>query len=88
MVIDEKVTKRAWKIWDIGQTEPVYERMLQEMAILEDRYEIIMEGLPEAQEDIVRDFVSQCEGMSWRMLQIACALMRFPDERDEETPEQ
>ena len=82
MLIDEAATKRAWKVWDIGQTEPEYAKMLREMAVLEDQYESAVTQLPEDQEEIVRDFVSQCEGMSWRMLEIACALMRFPDNMD------
>lgn len=83
MFVDEAATKRAWQVWDIGQTEPVYAKMLQEMAVLEDKYESAVTQLPEEQEEIVRDFVSQCEGMSWRMLEIACALMRFHENRDE-----
>ena len=78
MLIDEAATKRAWQVWNLGQAEPVYAKMLQEMAVLEDRYENAVTQLPKDQEEIVRDFVSQCEGMSWRMLEIACALMRFP----------
>lgn len=80
MIIDETVRKRVWRVWDIGQTEPVYARMLEEMAVLEDRYENVVAHLPEEQDDTIRDFVSLCEGMSWRMLEIACALMRFPDD--------
>ena len=77
MLIDETAQKRAWQIWELSQTETEYRKMLLEIRELEEEYEKAISLLPQKQEDAVRDFVSQCEAMSWRMLQIACARMRF-----------
>ena len=54
--------------------------MHSEMLELEKRYDKLLSGLPYDQQDIICDFVSLCEGVSWRMLEIACALMNFPKE--------
>lgn len=81
MTVDEAAKEKAWKIWNQGQTEPEYEKMLLEIRTLETEYEAALALLPQKQEDAVRDFVAQCENMSWRMLQIACSVMKFPDEK-------
>ena len=78
MIIDEDAVRRAWMIWERTQTETEYAKMLTEIRVLENEYEKALDLLPEKQEETVRDFVAQCEAMSWRMLQIACVLMRFP----------
>ena len=49
--------------------------MLIEVRELEKEYEAAIGCLTEEQEKAVRDFVTQCEAMSWRMLQIACSIM-------------
>ena len=83
MVIDETVRKRAWKIWELSQTDGRYRKMLMDIRALEKEYEAAIAMLPQKQEDLVREYVSQCEAMSWRMLQIACAIMQFPDDGHE-----
>lgn len=83
MIIDEAAKQRAWQIWDAGQSESQYFKMVEEMNALEDRYEHVLEKLPEAQGRVIRDFVLQRDAMNWRMLEIACALMRFPKCEDE-----
>lgn len=79
MIIDENAKKRAWKIWELSQSETEYHDMLMETRILEKAYEDPLALLPRKEEDAVRDYVSQCEAMSWRMVQIACSMMRFAD---------
>ena len=83
MVIDETVQKRAWKIWELSQMDGRYRKMLMDIRALEKEYEAAIAMLPQKQEDLVREYVSQCEAMSWRMLQIACAIMQFPDDGHE-----
>ena len=78
MRIDSAAAEQAWKIWKLGQTEPEYEKMLLEIRVLEHAYEHALTQLPQEQETVVRDYVALCEAMSWRMLQIACAMMDFP----------
>ena len=80
MIIDKDANRRAWRVWEIGQLEPEYAKMLVENSRLENKYEEALRPLPEDVETVIRDFVSQCEAMSWRMLEISCALMRFPEE--------
>lgn len=74
MIIDDNVSKKAWKIWAVGQSEEQYARMLVQMKEMEARYEAVLQTLSNEQQDVICDFISQCEGMSWRMLEIACAL--------------
>ena len=79
MLIDDTVQKKAWKIWELSQAETEYRRMLEEIRELEKEYESALALLPKKQEDAVRDFLSHCEAMSWRMLQIACSMMDFSE---------
>ena len=72
MTTDKQIKQRAWEIWEMGQRDPEYASMLEEIRILENRYESVLRTLSMEQQDIVCDFVSQCEGMSWRMLEFAC----------------
>ena len=65
----------VWKIWDAGQHDPQYARMLIENRILEERYESVLRTLTVEQQDAVCDFLMQCEAMSWRMLEFACEQM-------------
>jgi len=76
-MIDKAAVERAWKIWKLSQTEPEYHEMLMEIRETEKKYEEALDLLPKEQEATIRDFVSLCEAMSWRMLQIACSLMCF-----------
>ena len=72
MTTDKQIKQRVWEIWDAGQHDPEYARMLREIRILEDCYESVLRTLSVEQQDIICDFVSQCEAMSWRMLEFAC----------------
>jgi len=74
-MVNEAGQKRAWKIWELSQTEAEYKKMLIEVRELEKEYEAAIGCLTEEQEKAVRDFVTQCEAMSWRMVQIACSIM-------------
>lgn len=82
MIIDQTTRMRAWEIWKISQTEPKYREMLLQIRTMENAYEEALSLLPKEQEAAVRDYISQCEAMSWRMLQIACAVMAFPGEEN------
>lgn len=79
MTFDEKTKERFWKVWRTGQTEPVYQMMLVRIRELEKQYEEVLETLPQEQDAVIRDYVSQCEEMSTRMLEIACTLMHFSE---------
>ena len=68
----EQNNKLVWKIWEAGQRDPEYARMLTENRLLEKRYETVLQTLSMEQRDIICDFISQCEAMSMRMLQFAC----------------
>lgn len=78
MLIDDTAQNKAWEIWELSQAETEYRRMLEEIRVLEKEYESALALLPKNQENAVRDYLSHCEAMSWRMLQIACAMMEFP----------
>ena len=73
----ELVREKYWEIWKRTQNDPEYARMYAEMAHLEERFEAVMEELPWETQDIIRDFVMQCEDMSRRMLECACEEILF-----------
>ena len=69
----EVVRKKFWEIWEETQDDEEYARLYREMDILEPRYEAAIAELPDEVEDLIRDYVNQCEAMSHRMLECACA---------------
>lgn len=72
-MIDMSTSKdKVWATWEKGQSDPEYIRMLAELKGIEARYDQVLGGLPSEQQDAICDFVSQCEAMSWRLLEIAC----------------
>ena len=85
MIVDDNAREKAWRIWKIGQSEEQYAKMLGEMKEIEANYQSLLQTLSNDQQDIICDFVSQCEGMSWRMLEIAGALAE--DLKQTKTPE-
>lgn len=68
----EQIKELVWKIWEAGQHDPEYAMMLAELGPLEKKYDAVLQTLSMEQQDVVCDFVSQCEAMSWRMLEFAC----------------
>lgn len=82
----EKLTEneklRLKTLWDISQADPEYKIMLEENRELERRYELVLRGLSPEDQDAVCDFVSQCEAMSWRILEIAAQKMIFRFEKE------
>ena len=68
----KEIARRTWEVWEAGQHDPQYAQMLKELVRLEQKYDAVLQMLPVEQQDIICDFVSKCEEMSWRMLEIAC----------------
>ena len=68
--------QQVWEIWEAWQHDPCYQSMLAENRILEKKYDAILQTLSAEQQDIICDFVFQCEAMSWRMLEFACETLR------------
>ena len=74
--------QRLKTLWDISQTESAYKDMLNEMRLLEKRYEEVIEQLDDDSRDTICDYVSLCEAMSWRILEIAAQQMVFRFEKE------
>ena len=71
--------QHIWKIWEAGQKDPQYQAMLEEIRILEKKYEAVLQTLDADQQNIICDYVSLCEEMNWRMLEFACeTLTKMP----------
>ena len=73
------IRQKYQQIWKRTQSDPEYARMFAEMAHLEERFESVLEQLPHETQDVIRDFVMQCEDMSRRMLECACEEILFPE---------
>ena len=68
----ELIRQKYWQVWNRTQSDPEYAHLLQQMGGLEQQFEAVMEQLPYEMQDIIRDFVTQCDDMSRRMLECAC----------------
>ena len=63
----------------LTKTDETYTEMLRRCVELERKYECVLNSLSTEQMDIICDFLSHCEAMSERMLELACTYMRFPE---------
>lgn len=76
--MNEQARERFNTVWMLSEGDEEYYQRKKENAELEKRYFDVIERLPIEQQEIIQDFLMSCEGMSWRMLEVACTLMRFP----------
>ena len=58
--------------------DPQYQQMLLDMRAIEKRYNAVLATLSARDQNAICDFVSQCEEMSWRMLELACSIKESP----------
>lgn len=77
--MDHNVRTRMNTIELLAKSDAEYCRMIRQMRERERNYDAILQTLPNDQQDAVCDFVSQCEDMSRRKLELACIHMRFSE---------
>lgn len=58
----------------LAQDDIPYRQMQIDMRAIERKYNAVLSKLSAEDQNSVCDFVSQCEEMSWRMLELACSL--------------
>lgn len=75
----QKIRGRMDAIDALAMGDDQYYAMLKEMRILEKCYDRVLSSLPRDAQDTVCDFVSLCEEMSLRKLELACTYMKFPE---------
>lgn len=63
------------KIETLAKEDDLYQSMLQENKILEERFDSFAKSLPEEKRAILWEFVMHCEDMSIRKLELACKLI-------------
>lgn len=76
----EEERKRFHKIWRMSQVDPDYLRMLIRTEEVENEYVKQLALMPSDVRCLMQEYAAQCEILHWRMLQIACEQMRFPEE--------
>lgn len=74
--MDEIIQSNMEKIERIASVDPQYRQMLLDMRAIERKYNTVLSKLSTEEQNAVCDFVSQCEEMSWRMLELACGLIK------------
>ena len=77
--MDDRVKRRKLAIEILAEENSQYRVMLQENAILERKFNAVLSDLTTEQMDIICDFLTHCEAMSDRLLELACTYMRFPE---------
>ena len=77
--MDDRVRRRKLAIEILASENSQYRRMLHENAMLERKYNDVLSELTTEQMDIICDFLTHCEAMSDRLLELACTYMRFPE---------
>ena len=61
----------------IAKQDPQFQQLLQQLTQIEKAYNLALHQLEDLERNAVCDFVSQCEEISWYMLELACRHMRF-----------
>ena len=77
--MEERVKRRMLTIELLAQENSRYREMLQENAELERKFNAVLSDLTTEQMDTICDFLTHCEAMSDRLLELACTYMRFPE---------
>lgn len=77
--MDHETRRKFDAVWGLAQRDQEYANKLKRNGQLEKQYFAVLETLPTKQQDIIQDFVMSCEGISWRMLEVACENMDFPE---------
>ena len=68
----ELLCKIYWDIWNSGQADPEYARLLADLKKLEPLYLEILGSLPQDCREVLDNYLSLRENMSRRMLEYAC----------------
>ena len=72
------MSKRNWegieKIQSVAMRDLQYRQMMLDMRLIEKRYNSVLSNLSSDEQNAICDFVSQCEEMSFRMLELACSI--------------
>lgn len=63
----------------MAKTDGKYTEMLHQCSDLEAKYEDVLKVLTTDQMDHICDFLTHCEAMGERLLELACTYMRFPE---------
>jgi len=70
--LNQTIRSKMEEIEQIAAEDPQYRQMLLDMRAIEKRYNAVLATLARDDQNAICDFVSQCEEMSWRMLELAC----------------
>lgn len=77
--MDKSARSNMDRLEQIAKEDGAYSAMLRENMALERRYEQLLRAMDPKDRDVVCDFLSSCEELSWRMLELACIHMQFPE---------
>ena len=75
--MDQKTRTNMDKLEELAKEDAQYCQMLLDMRLIEKRYNSVLSKLSSEDQNSVCDFVSMCEEMSFRMLELACIYMEF-----------
>lgn len=73
------IQQRKLAVELLARENSQYQMMLQENAELEREFNAVLSELSTEQMDIICDYLTHCEAMSDRLLELACTYMRFPE---------
>ena len=76
--MDGQMRVKMEEIEQMAAEDPQYRQMLLDMRAIEKRYNEVLATLARDDQNAICDFVSQCEEMSWRMLELACTIKESP----------
>ncbi len=66
--------REHWSCMEAGKYFGVANaQMLAQLREMEAKYEAAVTRLESEQQELIREYLTQCEAMSWRLLEFACA---------------
>lgn len=74
------------KVDELAAQDVLYQHMLQDGKLLEERVDTMVRGLSDEKRAIASEFVMHCEDMSIRKLELACSLISQQASKRNETP--
>lgn len=78
-MMPESEQPSVYMLWDRIQEDPQFKAMLSFLKKLEPQYEAVLSKLSPDEQDLICDYVSAHEVMSWRALEYACENMNYTE---------
>ena len=81
-----EISDTIFELFRQARSDPQYAVLAYDYRILEEKFALLTQKLPEEEQDLIWAFVCTSDAMNWRMLEWICEKFGIPIESAPETP--